>query len=226
MEADRWIDRVQSQKTHLPEQGELALVEDELRSLVAQLKATQAEEAPVSTAYETTKQEADRLRKRAGEIDKALQSPSASARDLASMQKELDHIKATLESLEDQELSSLMELEPFAEAIEAVKKKAQPLASRRGELQTAIDGLVASLDEELIDLRAKRELVASGVPAALLERYTKALTRAGASGAAHVDAGRCDGCRIALSPLDADRFKNLPEGTLMDCPECGRILLP
>jgi uncharacterized protein len=226
MEADRWIDRVTSQKTHLPEQGELALVEDELRNLVARLKETQASEAPLRQRYEEAKTEADRLRKRTEEIDKALMSPSASARDLASMQKELEHIRSTIEEIEDREITALMELEPFAQAIEEIKKKAQPLATRRGELQATISELVASLDEELTHLRESRAQLASAVASAQLARYEKALTRSGASGAANVDAGRCDGCRIALSPLDADRFKSLPADTLMDCPECGRILLP
>jgi len=226
MEADRWIDRVTSQKTHLPEQGELALVEGELRDLVANMKSTQAAEAPVRESYETAKAEADRLRKRTAEIEKALADSSAGARDLASMQKELDHIRTTLEGLEDQELTGLMALEPFAETLTDIKKKAQPLAARREELQGIIAGLVASLDDELVHLRESRSELAQAVPAPLLDHYEKSLVRSGASGAANVDAGRCDGCRIALSPLDADRFKHLPEDTLMDCPECGRILLP
>ena len=57
-------------------------------------------------------------------------------------------------------------------------------------------------------------------------RYESALARVGTSGAAVVLEGRCDGCRLALSPLDFDRFKAQPPDTFMDCPECGRILLP
>jgi predicted nucleic acid-binding Zn-ribbon protein len=38
--------------------------------------------------------------------------------------------------------------------------------------------------------------------------------------------GRCDGCRLALAPLDHDRFKSRALDTFMDCPECGRLLLP
>jgi predicted nucleic acid-binding Zn-ribbon protein len=48
----------------------------------------------------------------------------------------------------------------------------------------------------------------------------------GTSGAALVVEGRCDGCRLALSPLDFDRFKAQAPETFMDCPECGRLLLP
>ena len=68
--------------------------------------------------------------------------------------------------------------------------------------------------------------LANAVSPELLARYDAAFARVGTSGAAQVDAGRCDGCRIALSPLDVDRWKGQAEGSLMNCPECGRLLLP
>ncbi|MGH9019887.1 MAG: C4-type zinc ribbon domain-containing protein, partial [Acidimicrobiales bacterium] len=67
---------------------------------------------------------------------------------------------------------------------------------------------------------------ADAVPPALRGRYDDALARVGGSGAAQVDAGRCDGCRIALSPLDLDRWRVAPEGSFPPCPSCGRLLLP
>jgi predicted nucleic acid-binding Zn-ribbon protein len=57
-------------------------------------------------------------------------------------------------------------------------------------------------------------------------RYDVAMTRAGTSGAAQVVEGRCEGCRLALAPLDYDHFKAQAPDTFMDCPECGRLLLP
>jgi predicted nucleic acid-binding Zn-ribbon protein len=60
----------------------------------------------------------------------------------------------------------------------------------------------------------------------LFKRYNAALARVGTSGAANVIEGRCDGCRIALSPLDLDRWKSQAPDAFMDCPECGRLLLP
>ena len=51
MEADRWIDRVTGQKTHLPEMVELTALEGELRGLLKSLNEAQATLAPVRTAY-------------------------------------------------------------------------------------------------------------------------------------------------------------------------------
>ena len=60
MEADRWIDRVTSQRSHLPEIAELASVETELRSLLIALREAEAELAPVRTAYDDAQRESER----------------------------------------------------------------------------------------------------------------------------------------------------------------------
>ncbi|MHB1087395.1 MAG: zinc ribbon domain-containing protein [Acidimicrobiales bacterium] len=226
MEADRWIDRVTSQRTHLPEMSELVALEGELRELVKALNEAQAALGPVRSAYEDAESEANRLRARANDIEKTLASSTANARDLSAMQKELEHVRELLERSEDRELEFLLALEPLDEVVRSIKERAQPGTVRRGELQATIAQLQASLDEELVSLHNERQGRASALSAELLARYDQALVRAGASGAAQVDGGRCDGCRIALSPLDHDRWKHLAPGTFMECPECGRILLP
>lgn len=226
MEADRWIDRVSAQRSHLPEMSELATVEDELRGLVKALQEAQAAQAPVRTAYEDAAREAERLRHRANDLEKTLSASTANARELAVLQRELEHVRELLGRAEDTELELLIEVEPLDDLVSAIKSRAQPAVARRAELQRLILELQASLEEELVSLREARQERARAVSAEMLARYDHALARVGASGAAQVDQGRCDGCRIALSPLDFDRSKGLPEGTLLACPECGRLLLP
>lgn len=226
MEADRWIDRVTSQRNNLPEMSELADLEVQLRELVKALAEAQAAATPVRSAYDDAKAEADRLQSRANDLEKTLASSTANARELAALQKELDHVRELLGRSEDRELEYLLALEPLDETVQSIKERAQPGMARRSELQATIVQLQASLDEELVSLRADRPSRASAVSADLLARYDAAFARVGGSGTAQVDAGRCDGCRIALSPLDHDRWKHLAPDTFMNCPECGRLLLP
>jgi predicted nucleic acid-binding Zn-ribbon protein len=226
MEADRWIDRVNAQRTHLPEMAELAELEGVLRTLSKELNEVHATLSPVRAAYEEAQREGERLRSRATNLDTTLGHSTANARELAALQSELLHVRELLEHNDDRELEYLMELEPLDEAVSAVRAAAQPAAARRGELQGVIAELQASLDDELVALREQRTQCAAALPGELLHRYEAALVRVGTSGASQVVSGRCDGCRIALSPLDVDRWKGLAEGTFMPCPECGRLLLP
>jgi uncharacterized protein len=226
MEADRWIDRVVAQKTHLPEMAELSALEVELRALVKALHEAEATLAPVRGAYEEAQREGNRLRARAETLDRTLSTSTANARELAALTTELQHVRELLERSDDLELEYLIAVEPLEKAVVAIKASAQPSAARRTELQGAIGALQSSLDDELVALREQRAERAAAVVPALLAHYQAALARVGTSGAAQVVAGHCDGCRIALSPLDVDRWKAQPEGTFMTCPECGRLLLP
>ena len=225
-EADRWIDRVAAQRAHLPETAELATLETVLRSESKALGEAKARQTPVRTAYEQAQREALRLAKRASDLETTLTLSTANARELAVLHHELEHVRQLLASAEDQELELLIEVEPLDEAVSLIKAEAQPGLVRRGELQATIGELQASLDEELVSLHRAREERAAALSSELLARYQGLLTRVGTSGAAQVEAGRCDGCRIALSPLDVDRWKAQPQGTFMACPECGRLLLP
>jgi predicted nucleic acid-binding Zn-ribbon protein len=226
MEADRWIERVNAQKTHLPEMAELAALEVELRAQLKALNEAQAAQIPVRAAYEDAQREGERLRVRATNLDTTLGNSTANARELAALQTELQHVRELLEHNDDRELEYLMAIEPLDHAVSTVKVAAQPAVARRGELQSEIAELQASLEDELIALRAKRDECSVALSPGLLARYESALARVGTSGASQVVSGHCDGCRIALSPLDVDRWKGQPEGTFMTCPECGRLLLP
>jgi predicted nucleic acid-binding Zn-ribbon protein len=226
MEADRWIERVRTQRERLPEITELATVEEELRALVAALAQARAAQAPVRTAYEDAARESERLRQRAAELAAALGSSMAHARELAALQNELTHVREALAGAEDRELDLLVEVEPLDDAVRAVKERAQPAMERREGLRASIVQLQASLDDEVAALVARRPAQADAVEPALRARYDDALMRAGTSGAAQVVEGRCDGCRLRLSPLDLDRFKAQAAGSFLACPSCGRLLLP
>ena len=225
MEADRWIDRVSAQRGHLPESAELSTVEVELRGMLRALQEAEAQLAPVRSAFEDASAEGEHLRHRAGDLERTLGASTANARELTAIAKELDHVRELLGRSEDRELEYLVALEPLDELVANIRARAQPAVVRRTELQASIASLQATLDEELASLRHDRQLRAAALDVDLLVRYDAALGRVGTSGAAQLDHGRCDGCRIALSPLDVDRCKRLEADTFMACPECGRLLL-
>ncbi len=225
-DADRWIERVVAQREHLPELEELATLEGELRSLLAALHEAQSGAAPVRATYEGAQETAQRLLARERDLESALASSTGSARELSAMQRELEQVRERVAAVEDEELNSLLELEPLEETIAQIKARAQPGVVRRTELQETLNQLRSTLDEEITALRASRAQLAHGLESPWRQRYDAALARAGVSGGAYVDNGRCDGCRIALSPLDVDRLRHLEPGVVMDCPECGRLLLP
>ena len=225
MEADRWVDRVHSQRDHLPELQELVAVEQELRGFAAQLSSLESERRPARDKFNEAADRASSLRQRRGDLELRLQNATAPARELTPMQTELERLTKSLNDAEDREIALLMDLEPLDEAVTDVRSRAAPLAHRRHDLQESVKALQATLDDELVHLRHSRDEVATTVTGTLRARYDAALLRAGVSGAAVVDGGRCDGCRVALSPLDLDRTRGAAATDPLDCPHCGRLLL-
>jgi len=225
VEADRWIERVRAQRDHLPERTELAGVEQELRQLLADLKGAQTTLDPVATALATARQQTTSLEQRATQLAATLASSTGGARELEAIQHELESVRAKASDAETAELEMMETVEPLEATVRDIKERAQPLVSRRGELQATIAELEATLNEEIAALQANRVSCHEAVADPWRSRYDAAMTRVGVSGAAFVESGRCDGCRIALAPLDLDRFKHRAEGDVMECPECGRILL-
>jgi hypothetical protein len=226
MEADRWIERVSSRRTHLPESEELTQLEGELRGLQKSLAEIEAVAGPLKSAYAEAARESSRLKTRANDLDATLSTSTANARELGALEKELSHVRKLWGESEDRELELLLEVDPREAEIASLKARAQPGVLRRRELIEVIAQLQASLAEELVSLRSAREERAASLPIGLLSRYEVSMAHAGTSGAAQVVDGHCDGCRLALSPLDVDRWKAQAMGTFMDCPECGRLLMP
>ncbi|MDE3007655.1 MAG: hypothetical protein KGJ10_03765 [Acidobacteriota bacterium] len=226
MEADRWIERVVGQRSHLPELSELASVEEELRAMAQQLRAGDEVLAPLRAAADEAARESERLRSRQDTLRAKLDASTANARELTALQHELDSVGTMLRASEDHELDLMSELEPLESTRADLTANAQPLAARRGELRATIDALQATLDEELRALRDDREVRASALRRELRVLYDAALARAGGSGAAQVIEGRCDGCRLALAPLDLDHWRQRAHDLTFACPECGRVLLP
>ncbi len=178
-------------------------------------------------AYEEAQREGERLRTRAENLDKTLSKSTANVRELTALQTELQHVRELLDRNDDRELEYLMAVEPLDEAVQCHQGDgAAGRRAARANCRATITELQASLDDELVALHHQRAERAAAVGPALLTRYEAAFARVGTSGAAQVVAGHCDGCRIALSPLDLDRWKGQPEGSFMTCPECGRLLLP
>jgi predicted nucleic acid-binding Zn-ribbon protein len=63
------------------------------------------------------------------------------------------------------------------------------------------------------------------VPPNLLARYDELRLRLGGVAVAELHDGRCSGCHLRLSNVALERVKNAPPDELVECEECGRLLV-
>ena len=109
MEADRWIERVVYQRDHLPEAQRLAEVETTLRQMAGELKTAEAALAPLEAAFTQAEAEAARLAERVNVLDRRLNADGVPAKELATIQTEIEHVSDLRSQAEDREVEALLD---------------------------------------------------------------------------------------------------------------------
>jgi hypothetical protein len=224
-ELDSVIDRLAHRRRTLPELAEI----DERSKLFARL-ATDVIEAQTESgdlAREQTKAESDvdAVRTRADRDQKRLDSGAVtSPRDLSGLQSEIVSLQKRQGDLEEIVLEIM-------ERREAVDTKAIDLVSQRDELGSALataedrrDAGLNEIDKESGEAQSRRAAVSGEIPADLLALYEKLRDQYGV-GAAMLQGGRCQGCKVALSIAEMNRIKAAPHDEVIRCDECRRILV-
>ncbi|KAB8192138.1 hypothetical protein FH608_025865 [Nonomuraea phyllanthi] len=224
-ELDSVVDRLAHRRRTLPELAEI----DERSKLFAKI-ATQVIEAETEAsdlAREQAKAESDvdAVRARAERDQKRLDSGAVtSPRDLAGLQSEIASLHKRQGDLEEVVLEIM-------ERKEAADTRVTDLVAQRDELAGVLsaaearrDEALQEIDKEAGEVRARRATVAGDIPADLLALYEK-LKDQYAVGAAMLRAGRCQGCKVALSIAEMNRIKAAPHDEVLRCDECRRILV-
>jgi predicted nucleic acid-binding Zn-ribbon protein len=237
------------QADHFDQQKLLALAaEDVVLAQLAHRRRTLPELAAVEAAQEaqrtlsddvvraeTEVRDLDREQKRLeGDVetvraretrDQARIDAGATAKEITGLQHELESLKRRQSDLEDQVLE-LMERREAADAALAAAQAglagAQADQDRAEELR---DTALADIADATKQHEAKRQEIVGTIPADLLKLYDRIAAQTGSTGAAHLHARRCEGCRIELYGNELASFRNADPHTVLRCENCGRILV-
>lgn len=71
----------------------------------------------------------------------------------------------------------------------------------------------------------ERAAIVADLPDDLVARYERSRAQHGGVGVGELRHGRCEGCRLALTPADKARLSAAAEDELLRCEECGRLLV-
>lgn len=166
----------------------------------------------------------DLVRQRS-EKDRTLLDTINDAKQLSNLQHELESLARRQSELEDVELEVMERLEEAQKAHVALRAQRETLDADLAEARTARDNALADLaDDEKVALTA-RAAAAEGIPDDVMKLYDKLRADHGGIGAAALHRGRCEGCRIELTPVDIDRIRQAPPAEVIRCEECRRILV-
>jgi uncharacterized protein len=223
---DTAIDRLEHRRANLPENARLA----ELRTSKAAIDQLAAER---EGALVTTRREQERLehevetinRKAEAEEARAAAGRVTSPKELSAIQAEVQALRRRVGTLEDELLERMQTRETLEAELADLGGRAKVADSERDEVTVARDAALAELDRDLAARRAERGAIAPRISAALGRLYDQIRARSGGVGAAALEGGSCQGCRVSISPVELRKLRQLPPDEVRRCENCRRIMV-
>ncbi|GAB3350838.1 zinc ribbon domain-containing protein [Modestobacter lapidis] len=212
-------------KRTLPENAAVEAAEEAQRELSGDVVRAQTAVRDLDREQKRLEADVDTVTQRAARDQSRIDSGSATPKEITGLQHELESLKRRQLDLEDQVLE-LMERREAADAALAAAQEGLAAAQTDGERATRLrDDALADIADQTTVHQAKRDDVAASVSAPLLALYDRVAKQTGSTGAAHLHARRCEGCRIELYGNELSAFRNADPHTVLRCENCGRILV-
>ncbi|GAC1333666.1 MAG: hypothetical protein NVS2B16_02030 [Chloroflexota bacterium] len=142
------------------------------------------------------------------------------ARELASLERELEHYALQRDELEGQVLESMELRETAHEQIASLSARIKTLRAAWDESRPSLERQAEEHTAEIARLTAERERVVSSVDERSIRAYTRLRASSGHAVAQLVH-GVCGECRVAVPQKD---IQHVHSGVLVTCPNCARIL--
>jgi hypothetical protein len=221
---DETIVRTRHEVAHPASRSDLDAAVAELAAATAAMRALDEDRRPLATRADELERDATTARDRASAIARRLDESTGAGRELEAMANERDALVARGDLLDEELLGIYELLEPLDERLETLRATALDAAAHRERAEASVSDEASSATARLEALVAARGALADAIDAATLGRYEVAAGRAGGIGAARLVNGRCGGCHIAVPAAIVDQLAHAPEGTIVVCDECGRLL--
>lgn len=193
---------------------ELEAAEARLEALRAQERAAATEQRSLESDLSSleTKISRDQTRMYSGQI--------VDSRELASLERELEHYRAQRGELEERCLLVMERVEGLQADLAETSRAANELRERWEADRPALAREAEQMADALAGLRAERENMAAEIDPRSLDLYRRLRASAGHA-VSHVSNGVCQWCRVAIPPKDVQHAR---ADQLVTCTNCARIL--
>jgi hypothetical protein len=223
-EVDSAVDRLRHRQEALEAGGELAAARAEADAAERGWGELRLQIDAMARDQLKLEHEIDSLTQKSAAEEKRMYDGSiANARELESLQHEVENLKKRRTDRED-ELLALMEIREDMEA------KATAAEARTSELRAAAEAVggeasqeLATIEQELAARAAERAGIVPEIDPDILELYDELRAQKKGVGAAALVDGVCQGCHEKLSAMELDKLKHT-EG-VKRCEYCRRILV-
>jgi predicted nucleic acid-binding Zn-ribbon protein len=223
---DTTIAQLLHKRATLPDRVRLATLAREQGEVAARTEESRAGQVAITARLDELASQDDLIGTRLAEIEARLYAArGTSVRDLQAMDDEVRHLRHRRSGVEDAEIEAMLELEPVDAELDALLTDQARLADEAARLRDSLGGAEAVLNGELASVRTEREELATRLPEDLAAQYESLRSKLGGIGAAALVGNRCQGCHLELPAAAVDRIRRSPDGVIVTCEQCGRILV-
>lgn len=208
----------------LPEQAQLDELESARRSAVESAARSSIHVEDLDRAISKLRSDLDAVRRRRAKDSELVAAGGLSDRQATELEYEMGSLGRRQEALE----AELAELDERREAGTADVQHSgaviTDLDSQIEEARTVRDSARADLEDAVTSTTTERAREAEGLPTDLLELYSRSSRESGV-GAAILNGGRCSACAMDLDRRTVSAFRGAPADDVVNCPECGVIVV-
>lgn len=223
---DTETEQHQHRRATLPQRQALRAAQAERRELQDRVDTVAIQRVEVLTRQKRLEDEAAIIGNKADRDDGRLYSGEITAiRDLQALQDEIAGLRSRQGLLEEQAIEALLEAEELAEQSSQLEARRGAVDERATVLEAELAATEAELDGQLASLAAARTAAADRTDGAALSAYEGRRDTFGPSTAVAFDpSSGCD-CPQQMPAVEVSRIKRCAAGDVLDCTECGRLVL-
>ena len=223
---DTETEQLQHRRDNLAQRQDLSAAQAEQGELQRQIDTVALQRIEVLTRQKRLEDEAAIIQAKADTDDNRLYSGELTAiRDLQALQDEIAGLRSRQGMLEERAIEALMEAEELSERADSLEAQRSFSDERVTVLEAELASVEAAMDEQLAALSAGRAELAAMADEAAVARYERMRETFGPSAAVPFDPSSGCGCPNQMPAVEVARIKRCTEGEVLDCAECGRLVL-
>ena len=213
-------------RVNIADRTALSGAEIELLQVETLIDTVTQKRVEVAARHKLLEDEAAIIEARAAADDNRLYSGEIQGlRDLQALQDEIVGLRSRQDKLEERVLEIMYETEKLDEQVSELQERRNAAVERVSELSAVVEAAEAEIDHRLHSVELERARAAGAVAPDLLARYERLRPVFASSTAVGFDPVRGCGCPSTMPAVEADRVRRAAPGSVLDCAECGRIVL-
>ena len=210
----------------LPERKEIEAIQRKMLELDQALKAKESEVHENNRIQKRLEDEVATVEERIENQKRKLYGGEVIAiKELQALEMDIDSLKERQIVIEDQ-IIEVMELnEPIQNEIQNLSTQKEENKENEANLSKVLQEAIKKIELRINQIKVEIVHLTNDLPNELISEYESLRSRPGHVGIARLVNRTCNGCNLELPAVEVDRIKKLSEDSIINCEECGCILV-